>query len=217
MMKYAIIAAGKGTRLASAVPKPLAEVGGKALLRRLLDAMEGDVRIIVSDDALAAWLAREAPEVLVIQHSTASPAESLRLLLDGFEGDKIIATTADTLFNPDEFKAFAEAFEASDADALMGVTEYVDDEKPLYVVTEGSQITAFSDTPAKYASAGIYGLGRKALDLLKADRSTRLRDYQRNLLTEGLRVEAYPFSTVFDIDRPEDLEKAEKSLNLLNL
>ena len=55
-------------------------------------------------------------------------------------------------------------------DGMMAVTDYIDDEKPLYVQTDDDlNITAFRDERydgAKYISGGIYALNEKAIDVL---------------------------------------------------
>ena len=49
-----------------------------------------------------------------------------------------VLTTVDTIFREEEFSAFVQTFisllETGEADGLMGVTDYIDDEKPLLSV-----------------------------------------------------------------------------------
>jgi NDP-sugar pyrophosphorylase family protein len=53
---------------------------------------------------------------------------------------------------------------------MMAVTRHIDDEKPLYVETDGQmRIKAFRDKAwpeAEYISGGIYGLDSSAIDVL---------------------------------------------------
>lgn len=85
--------------------------------------------------------------------------------------DKFCLTTVDTIFREDEFTRFIEAFKASDKDGMMAVTDYIDDEKPLYISTdEELNITGFHDeaTPqCRYISGGIYCLTPKAIRTLE--------------------------------------------------
>ena len=71
--------------------------------------------------------------------------ELSRYLADG----PFCLTTVDTIFREEEFKAYIAAFKATvgtGSDGLMGVTDYIDDEKPLYVDTDDDlNITAFLD------------------------------------------------------------------------
>lgn len=40
-----------------------------------------------------------------------------------------------------------------------------------------------------------------------------MRNYQRQLIAEGLKLKAYPFSKIVDVDHAEDIKKAEDFLN----
>ena len=102
----------------------------------------------------------------------------------------------------------------------MGVTDYIDDEKPLYVSTDPQlHITGYYDhaqPDTQYISAGIYGLTPLTLSVLNdciAKGQHRMRNFQRALVANGLHVEAYPLSKVFDIDHASDITKAEEYLN----
>jgi NDP-sugar pyrophosphorylase family protein len=100
----------------------------------------------------------------------------------------------------------------------MGVTDYIDDERPLYVSTSDDLlITDFTDTSEQphYISAGIYALKPEALTVLQhcMERGeSRMRNFQRALLAEGLRLRAWTFSKVLDIDHASDVAKAEEFL-----
>lgn len=97
----------------------------------------------------------------------------------------------------------------------MGVTSYIDDEKPLYIAAAGNgEITAFLDSPnegAVYVSGGIYALRPEVFavldDCVRAG-VTRMRDFQRALVASGMRLKAWPFSRIIDVDHGSDLEKA---------
>jgi len=39
-----------------------------------------------------------------------------------------------------------------------------------------------------------------------------MRNYQRQLIAEGLRLKAYPFSKIIDVDHADDILKAESFL-----
>ena len=41
---------------------------------------------------------------------------------------------------------------------------------------------------------------------------SRMRNFQRALIRDGLRLRAYPFSKVLDIDHASDIQKAEEFL-----
>jgi NDP-sugar pyrophosphorylase family protein len=77
-------------------------------------------------------------------------------------------------------------------------------------------ITGFYDTPhpeSQYISGGIYGLNENALDILEQcieEGQSRMRNFQRRLVADGLKLRAFPFGKIIDIDHATDIEKAEK-------
>ncbi|MEE1146590.1 MAG: NDP-sugar synthase, partial [Bacteroidaceae bacterium] len=98
--------------------------------------------------------------------------------------------------------------------------DYIDDEKPLYISTdEKLDITGFHDTmtpECKYISGGIYCLTPPAIQTLERCMATgmsRMRNFQRQLVADGLHLKAYPFHKIVDVDHAEDIKKAEAFLN----
>ena len=235
MMKYAVIAAGEGSRLAQEGikrPKPLVEIGGEPLIDRLLRVFMNqgatEIAIIcneqmreVSAHLTAIAKTKGLPLRLVVK-STPSSMHSLWALSPWLDGGPFVLTTVDTVFREEEFSAYVQAFcrlvACGEADGLMGVTDYIDDEKPLYVETdEALQITAFKDQcdQPRYISGGIYGLTPKCLDTLFqcVERGeSRMRNFQRALIADGLHLRAWPFSMVLDVDHARDIKKAEAFL-----
>ena len=237
-MKYAVIAAGEGSRLAAegiTVPKPLVKVAGESLIDRLLRIfMDHDAEeiVVVCNDRMIPVVqhltalqrdglqGRHIPLQLVVK-STPSSMHSLHAASPYLKDGPFVLTTVDTLFREDEFSEYVQAFAQYDGDALMGVTAFIDDEKPLYVTTDERQtITGFYDalppsSSAPRVSAGIYGMTPavfRVLDACIARGEHRLRNFQRGLLTAGCRVQAWPFTTVLDIDHASDIRKAETLL-----
>ena len=231
-MKFAIIAAGEGSRLASEgvkAPKPLIEIQGVPIIERLVKIfMRHDatnISIIINEQqpqtlALMKELQKSYPINIVVK-DTPSSMHSMHALLPHLQGnEKFCLTTVDTLFHEEDFTRYIKEFENSTADGLMAVTDYIDDEKPLYVTTdEELKITAFLDTPGentRYISGGIYGLTPKALATLQrcmAEGTARMRNFQRGLIADGLTLHAFPFSKIIDIDHADDIAKAEKFLS----
>lgn len=232
-MKFAIISAGEGSRLAQEgvqLPKPLVQLNGMAMIDRLIHifAKNGAEQVVViinnevaqTKEHLA--LLKKVSEVPleVIVKTTPSSMHSFYELSTYLKDDKFCLTTVDTIFHEEEFSRFIEAFKASDKDGLMAVTDYIDDEKPLYISTdEELNITGFHDarTPdCRYISGGIYCLTPKSIDTLQRcmeNGMSRMRNFQRQLVADGLHLGAYPFSKILDVDHASDIEKAEAFLN----
>ena len=227
-MKFAIIAAGEGSRLAQEgvkSPKPLIALQGIPIIERLvmLFAAQGASSInIIINEQQPATLAKlqqlqQSYPINIVVKDTPSSMHSLHALSNLLRGGKFCLTTVDTIFKEHEFTDYIKAFETSAYDGMMAVTDYIDDEKPLYVETDGMlEITAFADKPtaeSKYISGGIYGLDDKALDILDQCMDAgieRMRNFQRSLVAGGLKLKAYPFSKIIDIDHAEDIAKAEE-------
>lgn len=227
-MKFAIISAGEGSRLAQEgvqLPKPLVQLNGMAMIDRLIHifAKNGAEQVVViinnevaqTKEHLA--LLKKVSEVPleVIVKTTPSSMHSFYELSTYLKDDKFCLTTVDTIFREEEFSRFIEAFKASDKDGLMAVTDYIDDEKPLYISTdEELNITGFHDarTPdCRYISGGIYCLTPKSIDTLQRcmeNGMSRMRNFQRQLVADGLHLGAYPFSKILDVDHASDIRKS---------
>lgn len=230
-MDFAIIAAGEGSRLAQEGvkwPKPLVRLNGIPLIERLIRVFlqnnASSIRIIVNEEMnevqeYLKGLNLPVPFHLLIK-STPSSMHSFYELSHQWDSEQICLTTVDTIFKEEEFGDYIRAFQKEDSlDGLMAVTDFIDDEKPLYVETDSSlSIRNFLDQPIpdiKYISGGIYCLKRPAIKVLEnsiAQGVSRMRNYQRQLITEGLTLKAYPFSKIIDVDHAEDIPKAEEFL-----
>lgn len=231
-MDYAIIAAGEGSRLAQEGvkwPKPLVPLNGVALIDRLihifLENKATSVSIIVNEEMKAVQEHLKTIKLPVPFHilirSTPSSMHSFYELSRYLDSERFCLTTVDTIFREEEFGGYIRTFlEEDNLDGLMAVTDYIDDEKPLYLKTDNELIIQdFLDSDihkqCKYISGGIYCLKSNSLRILdKAIDSgmSRMRNYQRQLIAEGLRLKAYPFSKIIDVDHAEDIPKAESFL-----
>ena len=230
-MNYAIIAAGEGSRLVQegvTLPKPLVKLNGVEMIRRLIDIFlknnASSISIIVNEEMTQVQdyltnLELGIPFNVVIK-STPSSMHSFFELRDFLRDGKFCLTTVDTIFKEDEFSKYIQTFiNDSDSDGMMAVTDFIDDEKPLYVdVNDRMAIKGFLDHSdnCKYISGGIYGLTPKAIDTLEAclnSGQARMRNFQRQLVADNLQLKAYLFEKIVDVDHAGDIVKAEKFLN----
>ena len=231
-MNYAIIAAGEGSRLAQegvAKPKPLVDICGEPMIGRLINLFcrcnAESISIIVNEQMTEVReyiesLSLDIPLNLVVK-TTPSSMHSFFELSRVIPKGRFCLTTVDTIFREQDFRPYIDAMEADERyDGMMAVTDYLDDEKPLYVQTDDDlNITAFRDERydgAKYISGGIYALNEKAIDVLAdcMERGVaRMRNFQRALVDAGLRLKAYPMGKILDVDHAGDIEKAENFIN----
>jgi len=230
-MKYGILAAGEGARLVQegmTVPKPLVTLNGEAMIDRLIRIFhenDADEIVIITNNLipLTQQYIRELQchdnQIKLIVKTTPSSMHSFYELYPYLGTDKFCLTTVDTVFREDEFKDYIQAFGNMEGDGLMAVTDYVDDEKPLYIATDNDlRIIGFYDTrrnDTHYISGGIYCLNNRSFATLKrcvGEGMSRMRNFQREMVNDGLRLQAYRFSKILDVDHVDDIKKAEDFL-----
>ena len=232
-MTFAIISAGEGSRLSQegvALPKPLVRLNGTAMIDRLIqifirNGADKVVVIINNENQLTKEHLQELKKKLeipleLIIKTTPSSMHSFYELSKYLEDDKFCLTTVDTIFREEEFSKFIQYFKESEADGCMAVTDYIDDEKPLYISTDDDlNIEGFHDElvpGCKFISGGIYCLTPPAIRTLHGCMEkgmARMRNFQRQLVADGLKLKAYPFKKIVDVDHAEDIVKAEAFLN----
>ena len=234
-MKFAVIAAGEGSRLVQEgveMPKPLVRICGEPLIDRLLrvfmDCGATSVAVICNGkmpeveahlvDIKTNGFDGFCVPLDVVVRTTPSSMHSFHELAPLLAGGPFCLTTVDTIFLKEEFANYIDTLRQeldNGYDGVMGVTAYVDDEKPLYVGTDKEGVVSgFYDEPhqCRLVSGGIYGLAPVALEVLQrcVDKGmSRMRNFQRAMVAEGLRLKTYEFGKVLDIDHASDIAKAE--------
>ncbi len=237
-MDYAIIAAGEGARLAAeglAIPKPLVTLHGECLVDRLIRIFAANqahhIYIVVNSQvpsvmqhlqALASSVnERYGCSVDIVAAHTPSSMHSLHFLTEHTDcGQRpFCLTTVDTVFREDSFACYidsaAQRITAGTSHAVMGVTTWIDDERPLYVEMDAQQrVIAFSDSSRQCTtiSAGVYTLSPETIPVLQkciAKGEQRMRNFQRALLQQGLMVHGADMGKVIDVDHRHDLILAE--------
>jgi NDP-sugar pyrophosphorylase family protein len=233
-MNFAIIAAGDGSRLAAegvASPKPLLEVGGVPLIERLIGlAAENGARsvaCIINEGASEVRHFLEdrhfAVPVHVLIKTTPSSLHSLHALMPVVGAGPFCLFTVDAVCRGAELRELlAFAGRQTDCDAIMAVTGFVNDEKPLYVRQDtAGRILSFDDAPPPPESGpvtvtgGIYIFFPATLPVIDdavRGGTAHLRNALRLLLERGLAVKAFPFSRIVDVDDRSDIEAAEQLL-----
>lgn len=263
-MKFAIIAAGEGSRLSTegiTQPKPLIPLCGVPMIERLISIFHrcGAEEIIVAVNST-----RPETHQYLLEFSEANPTIPLRIVVADtpssmhtfaalapyLQEAPFCLTTVDTIFQEEAFRAYLHATEQyllDGYDGCMAVTDFVDDESPLYVTATSQfditgfhdKITDISDRNADFSdkntdfseessdrdknhhvdsifiSGGIYTLSPKALTTLSRcmeEGQHRLRNFQRGLIADGLKLKAHLFDKILDIDHASDIAKAESFL-----
>jgi NDP-sugar pyrophosphorylase family protein len=226
-VKAALIAAGAGERLRAAglqMPKPLVAVAGVPLIDRVLDAVAAagirEVACIFNSaaDAVEAHCLRAHTSLTlqVVRRDTPSSMESLFALQPHLTDDRFLLLTVDAVFGPALLPSFlSQAARVDAADGVLGVHEFVDDEKPLRVrLDERRRIVGLGEDAAEspLITAGVYVLSPRIFAEVAAARRasfTALRQFLRHLVRRGYRLYGAPVEKTVDVDRPEDIAVAE--------
>lgn len=224
-----IVAAGEGIRLQQEgikTPKPLIEINGIPLIQRIIDiALKNGV------DSIVCIINEESPELEeylinnnssqpfnLIVKSTPSSFHSFHQV-SRFLELPFLLTTTDSVFREDEFAEFLNySRNLNQADAVLAVTDFIDDEKPLYVIIdESSKILSFGDRDnnCEFVTGGMYFFKKDIRDEINNalnENVSRLRNFLRYLINHNHNLFAYPFSKIIDVDHAADIKTAEEFL-----
>jgi NDP-sugar pyrophosphorylase family protein len=224
-----IIAAGEGSRLKSEgirLPKPLVPVDGVPLIERLIGtfirAGITEIDCIVNEYSLEVkrFVEEKAFPVPVrfVVKTTPSSMHSLFALAPLLSGGQFLLSTVDAIFDERELGAYLRhAAARPEADGILAVTEFIDDESPLYAACDpDGRITRFSKKePAAHVTGGLYVFSPRVfreIDPALAAGMERLSNFLSHLVQKGYRIEAFPFKKMIDVDHVTDIRTAEDLL-----
>ena len=218
-----IIAAGEGARLKAAgilENKPLVRVSGYPLIGHTLRYYQhlGMQRVCIifnerEQDCLD-WVQKNFPNLHCefIVKTTASSFESFwrlgQLLGDG----RHLISTVDSICSAQELQKMQQF--SDDQAIYLGVTSYVEDEKPLWLqMDEGShQLQNLGGSSGNFVTAGFYQVPGTIFERALDSNITSLRIFLRQLFDEQRAMFGVNLKTVIDIDSPADILSAEKML-----
>lgn len=229
-----VLAAGEGSRLRGAgVPKPLVQVGGVPLIERtvrgLVRAGARKIACIVNErlrEVERFLLSGDfGAEVRVLVQTTESSLFSLLALRGFLEEGPFLLSTTDTVLPLGDWRGFGEAASgigggkgAQAPDALVGVTGFVEDENPLWVEVDEGGLARSIGPRARgggFVTSGLYAFPPAVFaEAAAAAKSpgARLRHLLARLPERGWRVGTYRFRRTVDVDRPQDVQTAERLL-----
>jgi len=238
----AVIAAGEGSRLKSlGVPKPLVEVGGVPLIAHVLGNFEAagiaSAAVIFNEaeKAAAALVRARFPRLVsrIVVKSTRSSLESFREMLAEAPPGRLLVSTVDAFCPREDFVRFVERARELPASATaLGVTGFVDDEKPLWVtlaagerraggtgrrspaeppeeLARGGRVAVVGGASGDAVTAGIYVFPERIRKASIPPDLGRLRDFLAWLAKSGEEIHALEIPKVVDVDRVEDLAEAQ--------
>ena len=227
MISGGIIAAGLGTRFQDAgikTPKPLIEVKGRPLLARAVDqflcAGINSLRVIFRSsicDECGTFLEENFPGLCldIICRDTDSSAESFLVLLSRCKArEKILITTVDSIYRSGALRKIKECTSTGQESRLyLGVTSFIDDEKPLFVNMDGNgRILSLGGRDGQWITSGIYCLPAGLAAGKEAKSYSALRDLLGEFVSMGVQTYGVGIGKVVDVDRPQDIDAAEEFL-----
>jgi NDP-sugar pyrophosphorylase family protein len=223
-----ILAGGEGSRLAKAgvsTPKALVPVGGTPQVVRLLRTFARlgctSVTCLLREGIPASLIDAETPRLGIPcrVHRCHTPS-SLHTLIEGLRvlpPGPVFCSMVDTVMPwGDWHRAYTAARDAlsSGADALLVVTPYVDDERPLHVHRDASgRAVGIGDEPAipPCVTGGVYAFGPSARDVAEealASGLERMRAFLGLLVRRDAAVGTVEVPRIIDLDDLRDLTAA---------
>ncbi len=224
-----IIAAGEGSRLKAEgiqLSKPMIPILGKPLIQWVIDAAinsgADNISCIVNEQSkdLESFLKAYygSNKINLVVKTTESSFHSLKELSQYLTPPFLIAAS-DSVFIKEEFLSFIEyGINISDADVIVAATDFIDDEKPLYInLDEEGSVIDFVDNTQNYefVTGGLYLFKKeikKEIEGAMNANTNRLRNFLRFLIKREFNMQAFPFSRIIDVDHRSDIIKAEEIL-----
>jgi NDP-sugar pyrophosphorylase family protein len=223
MMQGLILAGGEGSRLVAdgvETPKALVEVGGRPQILNLISTLE-DLGCASITCMVREGVRVDAPTSVVVR-SCRTPS-SLHTLVAGLAMvplGPVFCTMVDTVMPPEDWRRlYAGVTEKlrEGSFAVLAVTPFVDDERPVYVRrdTQG-RATHIADTngdgtETAVVTGGVYGLspGARRLATVAVSTSSRMRAFLKLLIELRAPVATVEIPKIIDLDHRRDLEAAE--------
>lgn len=233
MIKSAgIIAAGEGSRLKKAgieFHKPLIPIAGIPLIAHTLNHFlsAGIEKAVIifneQEQECVEWVRGNFPRLQFdfIVKSTPSSFESFWLVGQKLGAGRHLICTVDSICRlPDIKQMLRHPPETATGDVALylGVTSFVDDEKPLWVEMDEKTGRIFSlGKSGVFATAGFYNVPGNLFEKRPDGPIASLREFLKSIVVTGTPVYGVPLSKVIDIDRIEDIQTAEAFLKTENL
>jgi len=237
----AILAAGKGTRMRSGLPKVLHELAGRPLLNHVIDraldvARPQDIVVVVGHGAEEVGrAARERGVGDVLQEPQLGTGDALRVALDGLGDrptDNVLVLSGDVpLLRSETLRALMSAVTDGASAALLTAVLDTPGSYGRVVRSPDGLVSAVVEArdadqdqrAVREVNAGIYGFDRSAvtgavagLNTDNAQAEYYLTDVAAALRSEGLKVAAVQLEDPEEmqgVNTRADLARAESALN----
>jgi NDP-sugar pyrophosphorylase family protein len=222
MMQGLILAGGRGARLAAEgveTPKALVEIAGRPQVVHLIETFAelgcASITCMVRDDLPTDWQ-RFAPSARVQSCRTPSSLHTLVKGLAVVPPGPVFCAMVDTVMPAADWRHLYRGVTdqlAAGSLAVLAVTPFVDDERPLYVTRDAAGMAVeISDhlAPPPLVTGGVYGLSPAARRIATGAVRTlpRMRAFLRLLVRRGGPVGTVEIPRIIDLDHKRDLDAA---------
>jgi NDP-sugar pyrophosphorylase family protein len=228
-MKAGVFAAGLGSRFAKAGwkhPKPLIPLRGKPLLGHVLERFSragiDEVELLLNEepsfDPVEAYVngLPKGLQVNLSRKTTRTSFESFRFLMARLGRPPYLLSTVDTILPEADLHEFLKVTSyPAGCKLVLAVTDFVHDEKPLWVETdEAGKVLKMGESARQKGpvTAGLYLVLQDLAGQAANGRFSALRHFLGELVDTGAEVWSKAFPVAVDIDSPEDIEVAESLL-----
>ncbi len=217
-----LMAGGKGERLRPLTlntPKPLLEIGGKAIIDYNIEALAsvGVKDITVTTRYLAEQIHNHfalpvaGVEVKCVTETMPLGTIGAASLVPRSEGGNTLVMNSDLLTTISFEEMYMRHIEEQ-ADVTIAAIPYVVSVPYAILTTDGAQVKGIEEKPSYsyYANAGIYIFSNALLDTVPNDSRTDATDLIEQAINKGLKVVYYPISgTWIDVGSPNDFKQAQ--------
>lgn len=221
-----IMAGGRGSRLApltNTKPKPLLEIGGKAIIEYNMDR-------IISYGVKNFWLSVNYLKEQIKSHfrngndqinigylEEEQPMGTIGSLtmMTNFEHEHLLITNSDILTNLD-YEDFYLDFIENDADIAMVTIPYETVIPYGVVECKENKVLGIQEKPTytHYSNAGIYLIKKKWINSIPKNQFYNATDLIEQVIQNNGNVISYPFSGYWlDVGKPKDLNRAKNEIN----
>ncbi len=214
-----LMAGGRGERLRPLTldtPKPLLEVGGRAIIDYNIESLKahGVTDIFVTVNHLREKIEAHFEEVEGVE-CVAEPRRlgtlgSLRLVAHRLRHDNVLVMNSDLLTDLD-FEDLYSTHEASGAALTVVAVPYTVSVPFAVMDIKGEWVHGLTEKPTLnyFVNAGVYLMRRELVERIEPDTFTDAPDFIEDLIAEGKKVGYYHLrGTWIDIGSPDDYRHA---------
>lgn len=217
-----LMAGGKGERLRPLTlntPKPLLEIGGKAIIDYNIEALAlvgiDDITVTTRylADQIHAHFSTPVAGVNVKCVTETLPLGTIgaaSLVSRSEEGNTLVMNS--DLLTTISFEEMYMRHIEEQADVTIAAIPYVVSVPYAILTTDGAQVKGIEEKPSYsyYANAGIYIFSNKLLNTVPSDSRTDATDLIEQAINNGLKVVYYPINgTWIDVGSPNDFKQAQ--------